>query len=282
MIVELGGLTFDSQASGATRLKLTNLGGWYSSPGVRTEVVDIPLADGAFSPIRSYRSPRRMTIEGVATAQGMESAITEVWQALAALLPNGDSDTLYVTDETGRKRCRVWLDGAPIVVPFAPGRARFQVPVVAPDPRKYSDPEVILSEPSGSAADGLTFPLFAGGYLDFGTFSPTGIFYVTNDGTAETWPVFEVRGGIDGDGFEILSDDAVLRYEAAVGAGTVVTLSPYAGGRATSGGQDVTANLTESQWPSLLPGQTRLYVFNPLGVADANALLTATVSKAWW
>mgnify|MGYP006315315979 CR=1 FL=1 len=282
MTITLDDFTVSTDPTGdPVTFKLTNLDGWYSSPPVRVNVIDMPLTDGGFNPVRAYRSPRQLAAQGFVYGGTAEQAIELAWQVIAAIGDTGNAITLTVTDDSDTKTMQVWLAGAPLVLPFGPNRARFNIPLVAADPRKYKAQDELVSAPAGSAADGLTFPLFAPGFLDFGTFSPSGRFSVTNYGTAESWPIFKVRGGLTV-GFQIIADSNVVTYSAAVAAGTEYTLSPYAGGRVTQGTSDYTQYLTQSDWPSILPGQTRLFVFNPLGSADANAQLTTLFSDAWW
>lgn len=291
MIATLGDWTVRSTAEDPTdeeislgvRYRLTDVQRWHSPAPFRVDVTDLPNGDGAFNPVRSLRSAKRMAVVGIVEAADAEVAEYECWERIAALSPEGLSLPLTVESNGRVRTMRVWLYGEPDVVPFTPTKARFKVPVVATDPRKYGLPlDIDPIGPAGDAAEGLVFPLFAGGYLDFGAFTPSGFLQITNGGRAESWPVFKVRGGLDAAGFEIVSDADVLRYEAAVALGTEVTLSPYAGGRASIGTTDVSTNLTRSDWPSIKPGETRTYVFNALGTADANARMTPVFSEAWW
>jgi hypothetical protein len=284
MIVDLDGFRVETlPEDDPTKFKLTDLVNWYSSPPVKADVPENPQGDSDYNPERVWRKAKKMSLEGVITSTTADAAVAEGYQRIAGLSPLGQSMDLTVTDPTGDYQMTCWLDGGPLVIPFHPQRARFQIPLIAPDGRKYRPQDPIVSGPSGDAANGLVFPLFAGGYLDFGTFSPTGLFYITNSGTAESWPVFRVRGSIDAAGFQILSSAQTLEYAASVPLGTEVTLSPYAGGRATIGQVDVTGdNLIQSDWPSILPGETRLYIFNPLGTYDGNAQITILFSDAWW
>lgn len=281
MRVQLGDLVVEQNPTGAARFKLTDLEGWYGTT-VRLQVDDMPEGDGGFNPVRSYRGVRRMVLRGFAMGSTPEGTVREVWQELSAIAPQGEQLALQVDDDGGTYYMDVWA-GNVQVLPFAPRRARFSVELVATDPRKYGAPlELAPTGPAGSADDGLTFPMFAGGYLDFGAFTPSGLVYVANGGTAESWPIFHVRGTVD-DGFQIISGTDVVEYSADLALGETVTLSPYAGGRAILAGADVTGGrLTQASWPSILPGETRLYVFNALGTADANARLTIEFREAWW
>lgn len=260
--------------------KLKDFTNWYSSAPVRVDITPLPGNDGGFEPERVYRSPKTMTIEGFAWGGTPEEAEELVWERIAALSPRGQAINLRVEGAGKTKLMKVWLASNPQVMPFGPNRARFQIALVAADPRKYGEPQTITSGVAGSS-DGLVFPLFADGFLDFGSFSPAGLFYIRNDGTADSFPVFKIRGAVLG-GFRIGSDGVVLEYSGDVPGGTELTLSPYAGGRASLQGADVTHNIATSNWVPVGPKETRTFIFNPLGSTNQNALISTTFSDAWW
>lgn len=268
------------------RWKLTDLKRWHGSAPMRTQVDDLPLNDGGFAPERSYRSAKRMSLEGICTHLSADAAEEYAWDVLAALSPEGLSMPLSVETGIGVRTMTVWLDGEPEVVPYRSNGARFRVPIVAPDPRKYGPYfDLTPTGPSGDSDTGLIFPLFGDvtvGRLDFGTFAPTGLVTLTNTGKATSWASFKVRGGIAAGGFQIVSGADILEYNAAVAVGEEVSLSPYAGGRATIGDTDVSDRLVQADWPGVRPGETRVYVFNPLGAPDGNAQMTTLFREAWW
>lgn len=289
MIVTLGDLvvaTTPAMVHGV-KLKLTNLRGWYAGAPVRTVVVDMPESDGAFEPDRSYRGSKQMAIEGWVQARSVEEAEENGHDLVAGIAPLGEALTLKVESSSGLVRyMNVRISGVPDVQPYTDRRARFQIPLIAADSRKYAawtDPQSAL--PSGGSGDGMTFPVVGplGATLDFGTFSPTGLITLRNSGTAPSWPVFHVFGGIDASGFEIISGDDVIRFTGAVPLGAELVLDPYAGGRAVLSGVDVTgASLTRSEWQAVMPRSTRTFSFDPLGSADATARLEAHFREAWW
>jgi hypothetical protein len=194
--------------------------------------------------------------------------------------------TLTVEDASGMKTMRVWLNDGPQVLPFGPNRARFQINLVAPDPRKYGETSrATPARAAQSARAASASPSAATPATRTWTSARTrsaGQFWLENIGTAETWPTFRVRGAIASPGFQIVSDTDTIRYNAALSAGAEVILSPYAGGRAVQGGVDVTQNLVQADWPSIQPGFARQYTFTALGVVDLNANLNTAVRPAYW
>ena len=264
--------------------KLTDLKRYFSSK-MRNDIEEMPDADGGFDPDQTYRRPKSMTLEGIISASSSEVAVASGYLHLNGLDPFGRGLTLRVTDPTGVYDFAVRLDDVD-VVPFTDRRARFQVGVTAVDPRKYGPADTVTVGPAGTSEDGLIFPLFGAvdtGTLDFGAFSPSGRVTITNDGKAPSWPSFVIRGQIDSDGFQIVSDANVIEFLGAVPGGAELSLSPYAGGRAVMSNVDVTGEfLTRSEWSVVAPGESRSYSFIPLGDTDENAQMTVQFRKAWW
>ncbi|AYD87363.1 minor tail protein [Microbacterium phage ValentiniPuff] len=291
MIVELADLRVETvpvaDAHGL-KWKLTSLENWYSSPPVKSDITDAPQSDTAFDTDRSYRGAKTDSLEGIITARTVEDAVAFGWQRVAGIAALGERIQLKVTDPTGTYTMMCRVDGTPTVKPFTDRRARFQIPLIAADGRKYGPwIEDLSAAPAGVAAvSGLVMPLFGPvvtGRLDFGPFAPSGLIEIQNTGTAATWPIFRVRGRVNAPGFQILSEAGILEFSGPVPLGSELMLSPYSGGRATIGDVDVTGEyLTRSEWPPIGPGETRQYVFNPLGSYDSNARLFADFREAWW
>lgn len=277
--VRIGGLEISNAPEGPNKWRLTGLSGWYSGAGMRGEFVALPYGDGSIPPERTYRDDRLVTVEGIVTAPTQEAAIRQCWAELAAISPEGYAEDLEVEDEEGTFMSSVYVSGAPQVLPFAPRKARFQLTLRAPDPVKYGPIQTASTSPSSGSIDGLTFPLFAGGFLDFGAYAPSGTVTIANPGTAPYSPIFKIRGAMT-TGFRIVSGDDEIVYSAGVALGTIVTLSPYAGGRATIGTSDVTVNLTSISWPEIGPGETKTFTIVPLGTPDANARLDIEFREA--
>lgn len=292
MIVTLGPTihaeTVPEPDENGVRWKLVDLTRWYSSPPLRSDITDAPQSDTAFDADRSWRGQKSMVLEFMLTASSTAAAVAYGWQKVAGIAPRGERLTLTVTDPTGTYTQRVRVDGTPDVKPFTDRRARCFIPIVAPDGRKYGPyvPE-LEAQPAGLAGEsGLIYPLFGPintGTLNFGQFAPSGLIEIKNTGTAESWPIFRVQGQIASAGFQIVSQGAVLEYAGPVALGDEITLSPYSGGRASKAGVDVTGEyLTRSEWAPVGPGETRQFVFNPLGTFDTNARLFADFREAWW
>lgn len=293
MIVTLGDLVVRTTPTPVpdvpVALKLVDLRNWYSSAPIRSEITDMPSTDGAFEPERSYRGAKVMALRGWVLGRTAEEAVALGYDYIAGIAPVGEALTLKVEDVVGDRYMTVRPQAAD-VEPYTDRRARFQIPLIATDSRKYGplgDPnQWPAAAPSGGSGDGLMWPLFGEpttGTLDFGSFSPTGLITLENKGSAPSWPIFHVYGAIDSAGFQIVSGEDVIEFSAAVASGNELVLNPYAGGRALLDGVDVTGgSLTRSEWAPVMPRSTRVYSFDPLGVADATARLTVEFREAWW
>lgn len=283
MTATLDALTLVDDPTGTDpQMKLMSIDGWYSAPPVETTIDSIPLADGGFdSP--SYRRPRKISLNGMVTASSAALAKAAAWRTIAGLAPTGNAMLLTVTDELGPLTTQVRLDTAPQVVPYTGRTAFFQIPLVAPDPRKYGPlHSSTIGIGSVAATDGMAFPLFAPGYLDFGAFTATNALSVSNTGTAPTWPTFLVRGSFDSAGFTITSNGGdVITFGRSVSPGSTLTISPYAGGRATVDGSDQSVFLNAT-WSPIPPGGTRTYSIFAGGSTDVNAAMTVNYREAWW
>lgn len=291
MIVTLGTLEVRTVpvSTGPVKFKLTDLGNWYSSPRLRNQIEDMPDSDGAFDTERSYRGAKSMSLQGMVLARSIDEAEEEGYDIIAGLAPVGELLDLKVESGTRTRYMKVRVTSID-VVPFTANRARFMVGLVAADGRKYGPladrGDWPAAAPSGGSGDGLLFPLMGvptTGTLDFGSFSPTGLIELHNGGKAPSWPIWHAIGGVDGSGFQIVSGTDVIEFSAALPTGVELILDPYAGGRATIGGVDVTgAALTRSEWVPIMPGETRRFSFDPLGTSDGQARLLAEFREAWW
>lgn len=219
-------------------------------------------------------------------------------EALAALarvlVPNPGPDTVpfwFRLPGLGTRRAdvkvrrrRTTIDRA-----YEAGLAVVDVQLRAPDPLLYGDtittPAAAFPELSG----GLEFDLFtdgagtATGYLEFGAQSSTGRLLLTNPGTADTWPVFDVAGPIPDQGFEIIRTDTGdrLRYVGALAATSTLRIDTSTGTVILDGTADRGGRLVYRDWFSVPAGAQCEILFTPLGTLTA-ATLVATYAPAYW
>jgi phage-related protein len=103
-------------------------------------------------------------------------------------------------------------------------------------------------------------------YWDFGADGTTNRLAVTNLGTAESFPLLKVSGGVSS-GFVVtdVTTGAVVQFSRLIPVGSQVTVNQRTGRASIDGQSDVSANITIRQFFSIPPGQTHILQFTPLG-----------------
>jgi hypothetical protein len=148
------------------------------------------------------------------------------------------------------------------------GVVQFTADLVAPDPRRYGQPVDYPGVGAKTSGGGLTFPLGTNptAYWDFGADGTTNRLAVTNLGTAESFPLLKVSGGVSS-GFVVtdVTTGAVVQFSRLIPVGSQVTVNQRTGRASIDGQSDVSANITIRQFFSIPPGQTHILQFTPLG-----------------
>jgi hypothetical protein len=165
----------------------------------------------------------------------------------------------------------------------------FAVDMLAVDPRRYtlgpdgdgSSGVEVVSTGLPSAGTGLVYPITYP--LDYGTPGNIGRITVHNTGTAMSFSILEVTGGLSG-GFELqeVSSGNRLRFERAVPVGSTVTLNPRTGTVTIDGPtNDVSGFLTRREWWGVPPGAVQEIQFNAIGTPTGTPTLTARTPSAF-
>jgi hypothetical protein len=160
----------------------------------------------------------------------------------------------------------------------------FSVDMLAVDPDRYaSEPPGLETVSTGLPASGtgIAWPITY--KLNWGAASQTGRVTVHNLGTAPTYTVMQVTGGLAG-GFiltNITTGDA-LQLNRAVPLGSTVLLNPRTG-RVTIDGpdNDISGFLTSRQWWSLPPESSQDIQFTAIGAPTGTPTLTCTTPSAY-
>jgi hypothetical protein len=170
---------------------------------------------------------------------------------------------------------------------YAFGLASAAMELRAPDPLLYG-PTISQSTGFPAQVAGLGFPLFTDrtvrtGMLDYGARSTSGRLILTNEGTAEVWPVFEVAGPVPVEGFDIVRTDTGdrIRFVGAVPVGSSLVIDSASGTAVIDGDADRGGSLTYRQWFSVPREGSIEVAFVPLGTLSA-ATLTASCAPGWW
>ena len=291
--VSVGGIEFtnDPQAVDADGIRwvLSTLDGWDDGLPVKGNSTDRPEAHGIFTE-RAWRGARVPVIAGTVLCP-TRAAAAVVKRRLAALLADGTFDDLSVADEdAGTLSVSVRLAMDPQIDWFVPTAVAYEFRFLAPDPLRYGD---YVTAPASfpTLVGGLEYDLYTDGagadlgYLDYGEASSTGRATLTNEGTAATWPQFEVAGPIDPSGFEIVTvgTGARLVFEGAVPAGSVLVLDSATGAVLMDGESDRSDLLTWRDWWSVPAGGSVEFAFIRLGSdVGGTPSVTAALRPAFW
>jgi len=288
--IDLDGLVVSNHEATFPKWRLTSLENWFSGASVRTELIERPQQDGAYRPGKSYRSAKLMQLQGIVEASSAVQAVTECWDELAALSPEGEDMLLSYTDVAGTRTMVVRVNGSPDVVPFQERKAKFKVPLVAWDPRKLGPLRTLPITIEGASVGGLVFPLFTagavgtGGLLAYANMVPGGTGSFTNNGTAPAYPVFTITGGSMPSGFEIAdqTSGARLRYTDPLYSGQTLVIDSATLRVLGDGQNDMTNGLTTADPIVIRRGETRSYKFRSLGSYTGTPTATISMSDAWW
>lgn len=183
-----------------------DVAGWYGGSGVRGDVT-ARLGHGDFVE-RGYREGRVLTLHGTVVCA---SSDIRDWQErnISGMAGDGDWCELTCDDGNAELSTRVRLDGAPQIVKLGTQALRFQVPFRTEMPYLYSAWRESSLQPVGAGV-GLSYDLFSGGLLTFGTAISAGE-HIWNDGNAESAPTFTVTADAPG-GFWVAVDDKRVTY----------------------------------------------------------------------
>lgn len=282
-LVNIDGLVFTGEPAPGDRFVYTDLKGWFGAPPMRADVEDRPNSDGAFGSLRNYRSARVLQFEGALVGADPLSAQEELMDAFAAVQADGRPFPLSVTTEAGMRSVTATLQGEASVVPdWSMQRARVDATFICYDPVKYG-PESTVTTGLPTPGGGLEYPLGdPGGALYYGALGTLGRVTLTNEGTADTWPVFEVSGTLV-DGFQLRRIDTgdVLQYDRVVPAGTTVTIDCRTGAVLIDGVSDGSTYLTRDDFFSV-PARGSCEVQFSAVSTGTDAMLTARFRSGWW
>lgn len=255
---------------------------WWDSPEARFDVTNLPNADGAFEPEQITLGPRTFAFKGRHEAASSEWADLEVRSWAASIATVTDLQVRVFTAGRWLYLRRAKVRGKVRSREVTETISEFQIPIWSHDPLKYGRTRTVSIDALTESSGGLGFPIVDGG-LDFNQDGATlfpGVFHLENPGTAAFFPErFEVEGPLAG--FTITSESHTVHYDGPVAAGQTLTLSPYAGGRASIGGADVSHNLIEADWVPVDPGTTRGFLFTPV-TPGPGARLTVTYPEGAW
>ena len=273
---EFEGITFDDEAS--TGFTISRLKGWWDAAPMRLNQNERPQADGNFGSAKNWRGARVISVQGSYVGVSMVDTYAAMEQ-VSAVQSSGVPSLFRVVEPSGAKQCVVSLANGPtlpdqIYTPYF----TYSFDVVAADPLKYGDALTVstgLPTSGGGIAYPVTYP------IDYGTPGNPGRITVSNPGTAATYSLLEITGGLAG-GFELTEMGRIIRFERPIPLGSTVYLNPRTGRVSLDGPSDVSGFLTRTAWWSVPAGGTREIQFNSLGAVTGTPTLTSRTSPAFW
>lgn len=278
-LISLGGQALYGIDSDGVEWKVLLLEGWDSAP-VRLDMEDRPSEHGAFLPV-AYYGARRPAIEGSVKAPSEETRRLALSKLAALTSPLGPA-TLRVDEAPFSRQAQVWRADEMTVVDRAAGYARFRLPLVAPDPRRYDTTETNTSTPlPDTTASGFAFPVaFPFG---FGAAGAGGDVTVTNVGDISAWPQLTITAGATDLINPVVRNNSTgdeLRFGITLAAGDSLVVNTQDRTVLLNGTANRrTALLSGSRWPGVDPG-SNTFQFRASSY-DAAAALAIRFRSAW-
>lgn len=193
---------------------------------------------------------------------------------------------LMTVDEDGFElSTEVQLDGEPAFQPVKAGETqafRMRIPLRANDPFLYGPKQEVVVSASGATPVVAPQPfgplLNRDGEQVLGWTAPVKKpSRLTNTGTADAYPVWEIVGNSPA-GVEVNVDGKAVQYAAPIFAQSPLIID-YKKGSATMNGRDVSFNLRKRQWASVAPHSTatpRMHFLSNGGTGYALASIRPT------
>lgn len=225
---------------------LQDVVGWYGGVGVTGDNTQ-RMSHGLF-PEPSRRTGRALTVKGIIVFDDRDTrAVAE--RRLSAIFWDGELGTVTVDDGNLVLTCEAKLDGEPDFERVGTHALRVSVPLLAPDPFLYAQTAQTPLYPPGYG-EGIRW---AGGPMEskvlrfYGGPPPGGV--LTNEGNAEAWPSFTVRGSWPS-GFRLSNGRRSVIFPVAVFEQAPVTVDMRTGSISVRG-QDQTHLATRREWFSI-------------------------------
>lgn len=274
--------------SHSSRHQLLSLDGWEDLPLVRDVSARRPDGHGRFSGAH-WAEERIVVVTGSHVVLDQRDQILAELHDVMALTGSALSEPLTIEHAGRSLTADAQLTRFQIRNTAAWGTGHFTWAAEwrCPDPLRYGE---VVSATTGFpvAVGGLEYPLYTDGtdttgWLDYGEASTTGRVTLTNPGTADTWPQFQIAGPVPAAGFDIVAvgSGRRLRFEGAVPSGSALVLDAATGTAVIDGVADRGGLLTWRDWTPVPARGSAEFAFIPLGASSA-AVLTASARPAYW
>lgn len=168
------------------------------------------------------------------------------------------------------------------------GHVPFAIEWRCADPLRYGS-LVNAATAFPSLTGGLEFDLFTDGtadtgWLEFGAQGSTGRVVVSNPGTADTWPQFQVTGPAPAFTIACVESGRRLSMPRALSAGEVLLMDSATGIVMLNGGDvDYSGLLTRAEWfPVARESSCTIALLADGPLVDSHEALTVIMRPAWW
>lgn len=259
--------------SNGTAWVLERVEGWDSPPSAG-QVVQRSGDHGGW-PTAQYFGPRIITLTVLASAQSQ--ALRDVARAqLQQVCPISDLAT-FVYNEPQPKQANVRRNGSATIAEtyMTMADVEFKIPLVAPDPRKYSTQVQLATVMGAATLTGITIPTTVPFTLP--AQAPAGSTVITNGGTFETRPTVTITGPITGPGVTNLTTGQSVTYSSlTLGASDALTVD-FNARQGYLNGVFRPADLSSSWWV-LYPGPNTVGL---TGTTPGGAAMAVSWQSAW-
>lgn len=284
--VQWRGLTLASDHSSPFGIR--TLLGWDELPDARLDAPARPQAHGRFD-TAVWADERIITLSGQIVSQDRDALLQELQGVMGWPSGLSSAEGLVVTrggrELTGFARLTAFK--TPTTVNWSVGEVPFVIEWRCRDPLRYGAP-VSVQTGFPVLRGGLEYDLYTDGttdtgVLEYGEASASGRIVLSNTGTADVWPVFQIDGPIDDAGFDIavVGTEQRIRFSGPVPSGSVLVIDSASGTAVIDGSADRGGLLAHRDWFSVRPGGSVEIAFIPLGV-DLGGQLTAVVRPGFW
>lgn len=211
-------MSYKDTITGNPTAIVDTLEGWLDSVPFRTAVEDKAAADGGWDAV-PLLSSRTVALGGVLIGTSQANVLATA-DTLNEVLTTGQQLRLSVHHEdVGERWSMVRPIGQTKLMFLGDTAMRFEVIVVAPDPRKYGPAVFASTDLSGQAGTGLVYPLAYP--LDYGVPAgqTPGSIPVGNSGTAPYWPRLRIDGPVPNPVVTLNETGDWVRFNGTVKAG---------------------------------------------------------------
>lgn len=285
--VQWRGLTLSSDSSSPFGIR--TLLGWDELPDARVDAPVRPQAHGRFD-TAVWADERVVTLSGQIVSQDRDALLQELQSVMGWPSSLSAAEDLVV-NRAGRELtgfARLTAFKTPTDLNWSVGLVPFVIEWRCRDPLRYGAPQSVATG-FPVLRGGLEYDLYTDGagtdlgFLDYGEASDTGRVVLSNAGTADSWPVFQVEGPVDSSGFDIavVGTDQRIRFTGPVGSGSSLVIDSASGTAVIDGSADRGGQLVTRDWFSIPPGGQVEVAFLPLG-AVTTATLTVVNRPAFW